>query len=279
MQILFSEPYQRWVALLLSLSQQAGAAIVDHYNSADAAQHSSKQDNSPLTQADLASHEILAAGLLPTGISLLSEESSESELLHRGSWPRCWMVDPLDGTKEFLGRTGEFTINIALIEAHRAALGVIAVPLRPEVYMGVPGEGAWKWSASGWEAITTRALDPQRPLSVLTSRRHRGDVLQAYLTQLQAHPAGLEMAYSGSALKFCSMAEGTGDVYPRFAPCSEWDTAAGEALLQAAGGDLRTPEGGRFCYNQRDSLLNGDFIAIADPQHSFWQSDERKPVS
>ena len=267
---MFQAPYQEWLDLLVSLCTEAGEEILRWYASDRASEHSNKADDTPLTQADLASHEILSRGLLPTGIPVLSEESTDLELRQRRSWPRCWMVDPLDGTKEFLARTGEFTINVALIDSSRPVFGVIAVPVEGSLYAAARGQGAWRFQDGNWQPVQARRLDEQSPLVVHTSRRHRGQTLESFLDKLSVHPAGVERDYAGSALKFCRMAEGRGDIYPRFSPCSEWDTAAGEILLEAAGGALRAPNGDAFHYNCRDSLLNGHFIAVADPHNKYF---------
>ena len=144
-------------------------------------------------------------------------------------------------------------------------MGVIAVPLSGNVYAGVPGQGAWCHDRQGWRPLATPRVKADEPLLVLTSRRHRGETLEKFLEDLGVHPGGVERRYAGSALKFCQMLDGEGDVYPRFSPCSEWDTAAGDALLVAAGGCLLGMDGMPLLYNQRDSLLNPHFIALSDP--------------
>lgn len=229
----------------------------------------SKSDNTPVTAADLAADRLLVEGLAPFGLPVLSEESVE-QAASRRQWDAFWMVDPLDGTREFLERTGEFTINIALIEGHRAALGLIAIPLTGELYVGGPGLGAWRRVDGGWEAIRCRDLAADGPLVVLTSRRHRGERLEAWLCQLEGRVPGIERRHSGSAIKFCRLAEGIADCYPRFSPCSEWDTAAGQALLEGAGGAVLGLDGKALSYNARESLLSPDFLALADPGHSVW---------
>jgi 3'(2'), 5'-bisphosphate nucleotidase len=264
MNALFSDPYQGWLDALCGLCEDAGAAIASHYHSDDGSSHRNKSDNSPLTDADLASHAILVAGLQQFGLPVLSEESSPEVFSERLGWDEFWMVDPLDGTKEFIERTGEFTINIALIRKHRACFGMIALPLRGEIYVGEPGRGAAKYRDGQWHPIQCRKLTAAAPLVVLTSRRHRGDKLAACLQGLEGHAGGVEREYMGSALKFCELAEGRADFYPRFSPCSEWDTAAGQALLEGAGGQLVGLEGEPLQYNAREGLLNPDFLAVAD---------------
>lgn len=256
---------------LRQLCVSAGAAILSHYHSEQADAHEAKADNSPLTAADLASHTILVEGLASFGLPVLSEESSSEELHSRRQWQRFWMVDPLDGTREFLERTGEFTINIALIENNCPVFGFITVPLQETAYAGVPGEGAWRYADGSWQAIHCRALQESEPLVVLTSRRHRGEKLDACLELIGGHKGGIHRDLIGSALKFCLLAEGRGDFYPRFSPCSEWDTAAGQALLEGAGGALLGLDGKPLTYNARDSLLNPHFLATAEPGNPLFR--------
>ncbi len=267
---------QSLVSPLLALCREAGEAICAQYHAPGADQYESKGDDSPLTRADLVSHATLRRGLaaLDPVLPLLSEESGPEELAQRRSWRRYWLVDPLDGTKEFLARTGEFTVNVALIERHRPVLGVIYLPLEELAYVGIPGVWARRcrrrddqWSQRG---LATGRLEKGEPLRVLASRRHRGPRLEACLAWLAERWGPLERLNSGSALKFCQMVEGEGDFYPRFSPCSEWDTAAGQALLEAAGGALLGLDGEPLRYNCRDTLLSRNFIAVADREHPLW---------
>jgi len=257
----FSDTYQHWLEPLRDICVKAGAAILRHYREEAPPDVHRKADESPLTAADMASHRIIIQELAQTGLPVLSEESPADAMTQRRQWQRFWMVDPLDGTKEFLGKTGEFTINIALIEGRRAVLGVVAIPLTGEVYAGVPGEGALRWRMDSWQPICCRSLCSSGERVVLTSRRHRGEQLDSWLAGLERDGMRVSREYIGSALKFCRLAEGTADYYPRFSPCSEWDTAAGQALLEGAGGFLETWEGQPLRYNSRASLLNPHFIA------------------
>ncbi len=261
---------------LLDLCREAGTLIRGHYEAPGAGRFQSKHDDSPLTRADLDSHECLQRGLgkLVPALPVLSEESAARELARRREWRKFWLVDPLDGTKEFLARTGEFTINIALIEEHYPVLGLIYLPLEDTAYVGLPGIGAYRYDVRGGEwhrtPIAVRRLVEGRPLNVLASRRHRGPRLMACLEWLRAQWGPLARDDSGSALKFCRMAAGEGDFYPRFTPCSEWDTAAGQALVVAAGGIVVDLGGEPLSYNRRDTLLSPNFYAIADPHHALW---------
>ncbi len=261
---------------LLDLCDRAGQVICGHYQQPGEAAFESKGDNSPVTQADLDSHRILLNGLwgLAEPMPVLSEECSAEELADRRNWTRFWMVDPLDGTKEFIGGTGEFTINIALIEHTRAKLGVLYLPLARQGYVGIPGRGAWCYrrQGDGWQrtSIATRKLAANRPPVVLASRRHAGPRLEHCLAWLRRTRGDFERDNSGSALKFCQMAAGQGDFYPRFSPCSEWDVAAGQALVEAAGGAVLGLDGQPLRYNCRDTLLSPEFLAIAEPGNPLW---------
>jgi len=262
---------------LLHLCRAAGDAICAHYATAAAGEFEAKHDDSPLTSADLAAHDILQAGLagLDPALPVLSEESSEAEFAARRGWARYWLVDPLDGTKEFLARTGEFTVNIALIDGHRPVLGAVYLPLVRAAYVGIPGDGARRYDADGdgWSAVglATRSLVDGQSLEVLASRRHRGERLEACLDWLAAHWGPVTRSNMGSALKFCRMAAGEGDFYPRFSRCCEWDTAAGQAVLEAAGGWVVGLDGEPLRYNCSDSLYSPAFYALADAAHPLWR--------
>ena len=263
------------VPSLLSLCEEAGAAICEHYHAPDADHYEAKGDDSPLTRADLASDAILALGLkqLSPELPILSEESSHIDVEERLGWPRYWLVDPLDGTKEFLARTGEFTINLALVDDHRPVLGVLFLPLTRMAYVGIPGSRAWRRDMASGEdvALHTRPLSVEQPLAVLASRRHKGRRLLACLDWLGERWPQLERHNSGSALKFCQLAEGTGDFYPRFSRCCEWDTAAGHAVLEAAGGALLGMDGEPLRYNLTESVYSPNFYGLGEPRHPLWR--------
>lgn len=272
---------------LLELCQQAGEAICRHYHAPGEVAVKAKQDDSPLTRADMDSHHILREGLAPLGAGwpVLSEESPPAHKARRHGWGRYWLVDPLDGTKEFVAGTGEFTINIALIDSHRPALGLLYLPLENVAYVGLPGRFARRYRrdpASGeWrgETIATRPLREGAPLVVLASRRHRNPTLRAGLDWLEAEWGPLERNNSGSALKFCQLAAGEGDFYPRYSPCCEWDVAAGQALLEAAGGALLGLDGEPLRYNRGESLLSPHFLAFGDPAHPLWVRYRARPAA
>lgn len=265
------------VVPLLEICRRAGEAICSHYDAPEAAEFEAKGDDSPLTRADLDSHDILQETLaaLQPALPLLSEESPEEDKAGRREWSDYWLVDPLDGTREFLARTGEFTINIALISGQCPVLGVLYLPLERVAHVGIPGVEARRYQlteAGDWSSRTlaVRRLESGRPLTLLASRRHRGPKLQDCLAWLDKNWGPVERLDSGSALKFCQLAQGQGDVYPRFSPCCEWDTAAGQALVEAAGGCLLGLDGEPLRYNCSDSLLSPNFYAIADSSHELW---------
>nr|WP_238346219.1 3'(2'),5'-bisphosphate nucleotidase CysQ [Luteimonas saliphila] len=246
---------------VLAIAQEAAASILEVYErDFDVTR---KDDASPLTDADLAAHHRIVAGLsrLTPDIPVLSEESTHAVPAEiRRRWPCLWLVDPLDGTREFVKRNGEFTVNIALIDHGVSVFGVIQAPVTGVLWHGAPGHGAFRRDASGENAIRVRR-PAHAPLRVAASRSHRDPRTEALMVRMGAvEPVGL-----GSSLKFCRLAEGGMDVYPRFGPTSEWDTGAGQAILEGAGGALLDPRGRPFRYNQRDTLLNGDFVALGDP--------------
>ncbi|TYT23103.1 3'(2'),5'-bisphosphate nucleotidase CysQ [Luteimonas viscosa] len=246
---------------VLAIAQDAAASILEVYEGDFDVTR--KEDASPLTAADLAAHHCIVAGLsrLTPEIPVLSEESTHAVPPDvRRRWPSLWLVDPLDGTREFVKRNGEFTVNIALIDHGVSVFGVIQAPVTGVLWHGAPGHGAFRRDAGGEHAIHVRR-PAVAPLQVAASRSHRDPRTEALMARMGAvEPVGL-----GSSLKFCRLAEGGMDVYPRFGPTSEWDTAAGQAILEGAGGTLLDPQGRPFRYNQRDTLLNGDFIALGDP--------------
>lgn len=251
---------------VLAACREASARILEVYRRADFdIEH--KGDDSPLTAADMASHHCLVAALnaLTPAIPILSEESAEVDFETRSGWGELWVVDPLDGTREFIKRNGEFTINVALVREQRPVLGVIAVPVTGEAFSGVEGQGALRWrDRMQPEPIMTRR-PPADPPVVLGSRSHANPRTEAYFELLGPH----YRTSRGSALKFCAVACGEADFYPRLGPTSEWDTAAGEAIVRAAGGRVWMPDGRALRYNARPSILNGDFLVAGDPDFDW----------
>lgn len=246
---------------VIAIAREAAAAILAVYENAFEVEH--KSDSSPLTAADLAAHRIIVDGLerLTPDWPILSEEAADIPWETRRHWTRYWLVDPLDGTREFVKRNGEFTVNIALIEQGVAVFGVVLAPVGGALWHGVVGEEAYRRDGETDTLLRTRA-PATGTLRVAASRSHRDARTEALLARIgDAQTLGL-----GSSLKFCRIADGTLDVYPRFGPTSEWDTAAAQCVLEAAGGAVIAPDGRAFRYNRRPTLLNGDFIALGDPQ-------------
>lgn len=257
--------HNQWVAWLdpvRILAVEASAQILRIYATAFGV--TTKDDDSPLTAADLAAHHVIVAGLqrLTPEIPVLSEESAGVPFAERSKWRRYWLVDPLDGTKEFVQRNGQFTVNIALIENHDPVLGVVRAPVTGLCYSAVRGYGAFREEpGQPSQPIAVQPLQSNAPVRVVGSRSHGGPGLQAFIARLGAH----ELVMIGSSLKFCQVAEGAADVYPRLGPTSEWDTAAAQAIVEAAGGRVVSAETGEpLRYNTRESLLNPHFIVYGD---------------
>ncbi|MDN3637856.1 3'(2'),5'-bisphosphate nucleotidase CysQ [Simiduia curdlanivorans] len=272
---------QHFLALepqLNQLARAAGAAIMAVYQRSEALDVTHKADSSPLTEADLAAHHILVKGLAPLldEVPVLSEESQLPSYDVRGSWHRYWLIDPLDGTKEFVNRNGEFTVNIALIDDGAPVLGVVYVPCKDVMYMGNYLTGAFKDTGSGPVAIHCRqvdaALKADQPIALVASRNHGAkavDQLMQKLEKLTGKP--VQTRNMGSSLKLCLVAEGLADLYPRLAPTSEWDTAAAQAIVEAAGGVVVDTDFKILRYNQKSDILNPFFYVIGDTRYP-WQN-------
>jgi 3'(2'), 5'-bisphosphate nucleotidase len=245
-----------------AIARTAGAAIMKIYAGEFAVER--KDDNSPLTAADLAAHKAIVSGLsiLTPQIPILSEESAEQETWEiRRRWTRYWIVDPLDGTREFVKRNGEFTVNIALIHEHEPVLGVVYAPASEESYWAWSGGHAYFSTNAQSEKNPLHARKRGSPLIVAGSRSHADPRTTATLARLGNH----ELISLGSSLKFCRAARGDVDLYIRYGPTSEWDTAAGQCVLEQAGGGVTELSGRRLRYNTKESLLNPDFLAFGDP--------------
>lgn len=274
-----------FIAQLIATARAAGDAILRIYHAAEQTKVELKGDGSPVTAADLAAHHLIVAALaqlLP--VPIVSEEAELPPFSERRRWQRYWLIDPLDGTKEFIQRNGEFTVNIALVEAGVPVFGVVHIPVSDETYLGVDKSLspdslplAEKYIAGNKVAtLQTRSLAQRlasrETLDVLVSHRHGGHATEDLLQNLQARwPAPLQYLKAGSSLKFCWLAEGRADFYPRLAPTSEWDTAAAQAVLVAAGGMVMNAEDFReLRCNRGESLLNPWFLAVAD-KDADWQ--------
>ncbi|MFP3996110.1 3'(2'),5'-bisphosphate nucleotidase CysQ [Pseudomonas capeferrum] len=256
---------------VVKLAQVAGQAILPFWR-ADVAV-SNKADDSPVTAADLAAHRVIADGLLALAphIPVLSEEDCDISLAERQGWSRWWLVDPLDGTKEFIAGSEEFTVNIALIENAEVVFGVVSMPTNGRCYFGGRQLGAWRAEAGGAaEPIQVRNAPPaDGRFTVVASRRHSSPEQEALLAGLGAAVGDLALANIGSSLKFCLLAEGSADCYPRLAPTSQWDTAAAQGVVEGAGGEVIELDGQPFRYPPRESLLNPFFLAL--PSAASWR--------
>lgn len=247
--------YQTLINDVLAIADTAGKQVMEIYQT-DFEVHT-KEDNSPITAADMASHHVIVDGLtaLTPDIPILSEESANAPWAQRRNWSRFWLVDPIDGTKDFTNRTGEFTVNIALIENGEPLLGVVTAPALNEAYWGIVGEGAWKRDPDGSVRQLTVA-EPPAEKRVVASKNHLNDETREFIEALGAHV----LVQAGSSLKFCRIAEGAADIYPRLGPTCEWDTGAAHAVLTAAGGKITQINGTPLVYGKED-VLNPFFVA------------------
>lgn len=250
---------QELLADVREIAARAGREILEYHGREVPVEY--KADDSPLTLADRASHQVIvdALGALTPEIPVLSEESSDEETAERRSWSRFWLVDPLDGTKEFIKQTGEFTVNIALVEGDRPMLGVVHIPVSGVTYEATRGLGA-RVLRPGEEpaAIRVRRADRDR-LTVVASRDHAGPRVKAFLESLE----GAEVTSMGSSLKFCLVAEGKADFYPRVVPTMEWDTGAAQCIVEEAGGVLTDLDGRALRYN-KECLRNPSIMTYGD---------------
>ena len=259
------------MAPVVALALQAGDAILPFWRTGTAV--TAKADDSPVTAADLAAHHLILDGLtaLDPSIPVLSEEDANIPQSVRAGWQRWWLVDPLDGTKEFISGSEEFTVNIALIEQGQVVFGVVSMPTSGRFYVGGAGLGAWRGDKDTPPSpIQVRTVPPAgQAFTVVASRRHSSPEQECLLAGLSASLGELKLANIGSSLKFCLLAEGSADCYPRLAPTSQWDTAAAQGVLEGAGGEVLELSGASFSYPARESLLNGFFLAL--PAKAAWR--------
>ncbi len=257
--------YVELIEPIVGLARKAGDAILEVYASDFDVQ--SKDDESPLTQADLAAHRRIVAGLaeLTPDLPVISEESGLPPFAERSGWPTYWLIDPLDGTKEFVNRNGEFTVNIALVADGRPVFGVVHVPVQGKTYVGCEGRGAELRSDGAEPRPIHVTQSSAQPVRVVGSRSHRGASLDAFIDNL----GDCDLVPMGSSLKFCVVAEGGADVYPRLGPTSEWDTAAAQAVVEQAGGSVVTLDGKPMKYNQKEDILNPYFLVIGATDHDW----------
>ncbi|MCP1728594.1 3'(2'), 5'-bisphosphate nucleotidase [Natronospira proteinivora] len=258
---------QDFLEPIAAIARRAGDAILDVYQTDFEVEV--KDDDSPVTKADMAAHHVIVEGLaeLTPGLPILSEEAADITWEDRRRWQSYWLVDPLDGTKEFIKRNGEFTVNIALVNEGQATVGVVHVPVKGITYLGCAGVGAFRQDGDA----APQAIQSRRPAAtpprLIASRSHGSEQVERMMERI----GHCERLAAGSSLKFCRVAEGAADLYPRFGPTSEWDTAAAQAVLEAAGGQVTDLEGRPFRYNQKADLLNGSFLASGDPKTDWTQ--------
>jgi 3'(2'), 5'-bisphosphate nucleotidase len=262
-----SQPY---LPEVIAIAKSAGEAIMQVYSTEFSVVK--KEDNSPLTHADLAAHHTIVEALtkLTPDIPIISEESVAIAYDIRKQWKQYWLIDPLDGTREFVKRNGEFTVNIALIDEHKPVLGVVYAPVTELLYFAAKDNGAYKQvKANPPQLIHCKQLDLQHPI-VAGSRSHSDQKMQSFMHNLE-NRLGVkpELISMGSSLKICLIAEGVADVYPRLGPTSEWDTAAAHCVLQEAGGDIVDEADSTLLYNTKESLLNPFFFAKSDNPHHW----------
>ena len=247
---------------LISIAKEAGSQILRVYNDEErSAQVEIKNDQSPLTLADQLSNDYILSQLpeVTPGIPIISEEGKDISYEERSAWKDFWLVDPLDGTKEFINRNGEFTVNIARIQEGVPVAGIIYVPVKDVLYYGIEGK-AWKSENGELTEISVRNKEQDR--IAVRSRSHPASEEEEVFNRY----AVIDYISAGSSLKFCMVAEGKADLYYRHGPTMEWDTAAGQAILEAAGGKMYSGTGpDRFRYN-KESLLNGSFLCLGFDQ-------------
>jgi len=248
------------IEALIPVSKKAGDAILAIYNSPDFGVEQ-KKDDSPLTKADLASNQVICDALrsMAPHIPIISEENESTPYSERSTWDYCWIVDPLDGTKEFIKRNGEFTTNIGLVHRHEVVAGIVYIPVFAEMYYAVKGEGAYKIKNGEVEKIEAVTFDRnEEGLKVICSRSHLNEKTEDFVNGLNSP----ELIAKGSSLKFLSIAQGDAHLYPRMAPTMEWDTCAAQIILEEAGGkvliDGTTDQSVRY---NKENLLNPYFLA------------------
>ena len=261
------------LTILLNIIREAGSEILSVYSDKTISRISYKDDDSPITEADRLANGIIVRELkkLPLNFPILSEESEKPSYSERQSWADYWLIDPLDGTKEFIKENGEFTVNIAHIRNGIPEMGAVHVPVSGVTYLGKKGLGAWRINQDDFtEEIHSRKIDTSsRPLKVLASRSHRNDLLDNLIQDISVKVGDLEVIAMGSSLKICLLAEGKADLYPRLTPTCEWDTAAAHAVLAGSGGEIFDVNFRALKYNQKSSLVNPNFFAVADPNFDW----------
>jgi len=263
---------EQLISSVVEIAKEAGEAIIEVYNSDF--DYQLKKDLSPITAADNLAHDIITKKLkiLTPKIPILSEENCDIPYKIRSQWTQYWLVDPLDGTKEFINRNGEFTVNIALIDNNTPTLGIINVPINNETYWGSKVNGSFYSSENGDVKQIQVSENYHDRIRIVASRSHPSEMLTSFLEKIVDY----EILKVGSSIKFCLIASGQADCYPRFGPTSEWDTAAGEAIVKYAGGSVITTKGKLMAYNLKEGFLNPNFLVSCScgkiASESFLQS-------
>lgn len=257
-------------AIAIEAAIEAGKAILDIYNSASDIEIVSKDDNSPLTKADKASNDVINSYLTNTPFPIISEENKQASYEERKTWETCWIVDPLDGTKEFIKKNGEFTVNIALCQQGRPIFGVIYVPVSRELFYGeVENHKAFKTILNSEHVFdqlfdSKDSINPKRPqdgsIRIVGSRSHMNEDTENFIQSVKSDFDNISIVSKGSSLKFCLVAEGLADIYPRFAPTMEWDTAAGQAICNSVGLDVIAEDTKKPLLYNKENLLNPYFL-------------------
>lgn len=262
---------EKLMADLAGLSEEAGRAILKIYSREDFGT-TYKDDRTPLTFADRASNRVIVEGLreLYPDIPIVSEELREVPYAERGGWEKLFLVDPLDGTKEFIKRNGEFTVNIALVENGRPTAGVVHAPVLGTTYVGMRGEGAYRLTPDRTEPIRAADYNEAKTIKVVGSRSHKAKEVEELVARMTEDGYFVDFVSMGSSLKLCLVAEGRAHLYPRLGPTMEWDTAAAQAVVESAGGTVTDTEGEPLKYNKRD-LHNPFFVVTGEPPFPWQQ--------
>lgn len=249
---------------VIDIAKRAGSAIVD-VASSGALGVQKKADRSPVTQADIAASDLICAELkkLTPDIPVISEEDDAVAVAERLTWPRCWLVDPLDGTRGFIDGSGQYTVNIALIDQYQPVMGVIYAPqLDQQLYYATKGFGAFMYKGGQLKPIKSCSFNQKRTINIAVSQYHGSKWLEKLLSDLPNH----QLVRMNSSVKIALVAAGVADIYPRLGPTSEWDTAAGQCIVEEAGGLVIDLDGQPLTYNARDTLINPGFMVLGDPQ-------------
>lgn len=262
---------QQWLHGAMQIARKAGGLVLELYHE-QSYETFAKTDDSPVTSADFAANRLIVDALhqLTPDIPVLSEEGSHLSFAERQQWPRYWLIDPIDGTQEFIAGSGDFAVIIALVEAHQPILGVIYAPVPDSLYVAQRGEGAWRFDSQGQQRLQVRRFQQpeQQPVVVAISRRQAQQKVLAHLNPNRSYE---QIARGSCSLKACMVAEGSADCFMRIGPTGEWDTAAAEVIVGEAGGRIVSQQFQPLTYNQEANLGNPNFMVLGDPQVPWQQ--------